>query len=461
MIFTPDDSNTRGIEWLMGRKRAAIWFGVGVGKTVTALTAFEGMRVLGEVETALVIAPIRVGAKSWPEEIKKWTHLSHLRVLSLRDADLATVKRSDAEVYITNYEQLPRLAEQLFPREPFPFDLLVFDESTMVKNPKGTRVKALLPYLPLFSHRWGLTGEAYPNDLQEIFNQIKVLDDGKRLGKSFYQFRERYFKPMDYMRYDWKIRGETEKQEILAKVSDLALTITREEAGVTGEPEEADVIVELPLLAMEEYEKLEKDFLLQLDGGKITVSAASSGVLVNKLRQVAGGSVYDENGKSRTMHSEKVIALKKLLAGLPGNALVAAEYKHFIAAIRQAIPEARYLDPDQPKSEQLKLLADWNEGKVRVLLAHPSSISHGLNLQFGGNNVVWFSPTWSRETYLQLNARLSRRGQTRTVTVYRIIAKDTIDEDVIKVLSGREKATREYNQLLREMQKRHEHVNTR
>jgi SNF2 family DNA or RNA helicase len=455
VIFTPDDSNTRGIEWLMGRPQAAIWFGVGVGKTVTALTAFEGLRVLGEVETALVVAPIRVSTMSWPDEIKKWAHTKHLRVKNLRDVDLAAVKRTDAEIFTTNYEQLPKLAEQLFDRSgAFPFDLLVFDESTMVKNPKGTRIKSLMPHLSRFSHRWGLTGEAYPNDLQEIFMQVKVLDDGKRLGKSFYQFRERYFKATDYMKFNWVLKGEAEKNEILAKVSDLALTITREEANVIGEPEEVDITVELPLLVQEEYDELEKDFLLQLDEGKVTVSAASSGVLVNKLRQYAGGSVYDELGKARLTHWEKVKALKKLIAGLPGNALVACEYRHFIAAIRQEIPEVRYIDPDQTKAEQQALLRQWNTGEVKVLLAHPASIGHGLNLQSGGNTVIWFSPPWSRELYLQMNGRLSRRGQTKTVTIYRIIAKDTIDQDVIKVLSRRETDTREYNRLLKELQAR-------
>ena len=460
MIFVPDESNTRGIEWLMGRKQAALWVGTGIGKTVTALTAFEGLRTLGEVETALVIAPIRVSTMSWPDEVAKWAHTKHLRVKNLRDVDLSSVKRTDAEIFTTNYEQLPKLAEQLFSRVcPFLFDLLVFDESTMVKNPKGTRVKALLPYLPLFSHRWGITGEAYPNDLQEIFMQVKVLDDGKRLGKSFYQFRERYFKATDYMKFNWILKGEAEKQEILARVSDLALTITREEANVIGEPEEVDITVELPLLVQEEYDELEKEFLLQLDEGKVTVSAASSGVLVNKLRQYAGGSVYDETGKARLTHSEKVMALKKLLAELPGNALVAVEYKHFIAAIRQELPEARYIDPDQTKVEQQALLRKWNAGEVRVLIAHPASIGHGLNLQSGGNTVIWFSPPWSRELYLQMNARLSRRGQLKTVTIYRIIAKGTIDSDVIKVLGRRETDTREYNRLLKELQKRHGHTN--
>ena len=454
MIFVPDDSNTRGIEWLMGRPQAALWVGTGIGKTVTALTAFEGLRVLGEVETALVIAPIRVSTMSWPDEVAKWAHTKHLRVKNLRDVDLATVKRSDSEIFTTNYEQLPKLAEQLFPREPFPFDLLVFDESTMIKNPKGTRVKALLPYLQLFSHRWGLTGTPWPNDLQEVFMQVKVLDDGKRLGKSFYQFRERFFKATDYMKYNWVIKDEDAKNEVLAKIADLALTITREEANVIGEPEEVDITVELPLLVMEEYEELEKDFLLQLDEGKVTVSAASSGVLVNKLRQYAGGSVYDEMGKTRLTHHEKVKALKKLLAELPGNALVACEYRHFIAAIRQELPGVRYIDPDQTKAEQQELLRRWNAGEVKVLLAHPASIGHGLNLQSGGNTVIWFSPPWSRELYDQMNARLSRRGQEKTVTIYRIVARGTVDVDALRTLECRGKNQRAYSHLLTEIRKR-------
>lgn len=454
MIFTPDDSNTRGIEWLMGRTQAALWVGTGIGKTVTALTAFEGLRVLGELETALVIAPIRVSTMSWPDEVAKWAHTKHLRVKNLRDVDLTTVKRSDAEIFTTNYEQLPKLAEQLFPNDPFPFDLLVFDESTMVKNPKGTRVKSLLPYLPRFTHRWGLTGTPWPNDLQEVFMQVKVLDDGRRLGKSFYQFRDRFFKPIDYMKYNWVLKGETEKNEILNKISDLALTITREEANVIGEPEEVTIAIELPLLVQEEYDELEKDFLLQLDAGTVTVSAASSGVLVNKLRQYAGGAVYDETGKTRLTHHEKIYSLKRLLADLPGNALVACEYRHFISQIRAAFPEVRYIDPDQTKSEQMIILRDWNEGRIKTLLAHPASIGHGLNLQSGGNTVVWFSPPWSRELYDQMNARLSRRGQKKTVTIYRLVAKSTVDVDALQTLENRGKNQRAYSQLLTEIRKR-------
>ena len=205
---------------------------------------------------------------------------------------------------------------------------------------------------------------------------------------------------------------------------------------------------------MEEYEELEKDFLLQLDEGKVTVSAESSGVLVNKLRQYAGGSVYDEMGKTRLTHHEKVKALKKLLAELPGNALVACEYRHFIAAIRQELPGVRYIDPDQTKAEQQELLRRWNAGEVKVLLAHPASIGHGLNLQSGGNTVIWFSPPWSRELYDQMNARLSRRGQEKTVTIYRIVARGTVDVDALRTLECRGKNQRAYSHLLTEIRKR-------
>jgi len=454
MIFTPDTSNSRGIEWLMSRPQAALWVGTGVGKTVTALTAFEGLRVLGEIQTALVIAPIRVSTMSWPDEVAKWGHTKHLKVKNLRDADLTTVRRGDADIFTTNYEQLPKLAEQLFPREPFPFDLIVFDESTMVKNPKGTRAKSLLPHLKKFTHRWGLTGTPWPNDLQEVFMQVKVLDDGQRLGKSFYQFRERYFKATDYMKYNWVVKDDTAKNEILYKISDLAITITREEARVVEEPKEADVFVDLPLLVQEEYESLEKDFLLQLDAGTVTVSAASSGGIVNKLRQYAGGSVYDEKGKARLTHHEKTHALANLLQTISGNALVACDYHHFIADIRASLPGIRYLSPDQTKREQIGLLREWNDGGVKVLLSHPASIGHGLNLQSGGNTVIWYSPPWSRELYDQLNARLSRRGQKNPVTIYRIVARNTVDVDALQTLNTRGKNQRAYSHLLAEIRKR-------
>lgn len=453
MKFVPDKFISRGIEWLMGRKEAALWMGTGIGKTVTALTAFDGLRTLGELQTALVIAPIRVSTMSWPDEVVKWAHTRHLRVKNLRDVDLSTIRREDADIFTTNYEQLPKLAEQLFPQVHFPFDLLIFDESTMVKNPKGTRVKTLGPHLAKFTHRWGLTGTPWPNDLQEVFMQIRVLDGGKRLGKSFYSFRERYFKATDHMKYTWVVKGEAEKQEILDKISDLALSITREEAKVVGEPEEVDVRIELPLLVQEEYDDLEKDFILQLENGNVTVSAASSGVLVNKLRQYAGGSVYDELGKARLTHHEKTTALKAILAKLPGNALVACEYKHFIAAIRRDMPEVEYYDPDE-KHAQEGILRRWSEGRVKVLLAHPRSIGHGLNLQAGGDTVIWFSPPYSRELYDQMNARLSRRGQQKTVTVYRIVTTNTVDEDALATLNRRGSNQRSYSMLLTELRKR-------
>ncbi len=440
----------------MSRKQAALWVGTGIGKTVTALTAFEGLRALGELETALVIAPIRVSSMSWPDEVQKWAHTKHLRVKNLREVDLSDVKRSDAEIFTTNYEQLPKLAEQLSSHKSLPFDLLIFDESTMVKNPKGARVKRLLPHLPKFTHRWGLTGTPYPNDLQEIFMQIKVLDDGKRLGKSFYQFREKYFKALDYMKYNWVIKDEEAKEELLGKVSDLALTITREEANIIGEPEEQNIDIELPLLVQEEYDELEKNFILQLENGTVTVSASSSGVLVNKLRQYAGGSVYDEDGKTRLIHKEKIWALRKLIHRLPENTLVACEYRHAISSIRQEIPDIEYYDPEE-KGDQEGLLRRWIAGEVKVLLAHPKSIGHGLNLQDGGNTIVWFSPPYSRELYDQWNTRLSRRGQKKTVTVYRLVAKKTVDGDALVALSRRGTNQRAYSNLLTEIRKRNRH----
>ncbi len=356
---------------------------------------------------------------TWPNEIAKWDFCRWMKVASLRDKN----PPDDAQIYVINYESLPRL------QNLDDIDVIVFDEITKAKNPQSIRIKALkklLIHRPEI-RRWGLTGTPRPNSLLDLFGQVKLLDDGQRLGTAASSFKERFFHPTDYMRYNWVPNAGAE-DTVYRMISDI--TLIQRSSDYTDQPDTVleDIEVTLPEDAKAAYKKLEKDLLLIL--GKKEVVAKSAAALVTKLRQICGGFVYDEMRATVVIHDAKIKALKQVLSGTKENVLIFTNFIHereaVVAALGKGAVDAAKFRGDIEK--------EWNSGRIRWLVADPASMGHGLNMQGGGRTTVWYSLNYSRELYDQANARVARKGQKNQPLLYRLLAKGTIDEAVAETL---------------------------
>lgn len=405
------------MEFMFEHERAAVFAGMGLGKTSATLTALNRLFADGAIRAALIVAPLRVARLTWPNEIAKWDQFKWMQVELLRGQEPS----GKAHIYIINYEQLTNLCDLDF------CDVVVFDELTKAKNHKSLRIRHISKMLR-HHRRIGLTGTPRPNSLLELFAQIRLLDDGRTLGRSFDQFKRAYFYPTDYMEYTWVPRDGSERM-IYEKIAPLTLTLRSEDHLKIPDTVQEDVEVELDPSAQEAYKELEKELLLSYAKGDVV--AANAAVLVNKLLQLTGGTVYTENREVVEVHEGKIMALCRLLNKNKENVIVACNFIHE----RERICHT-FNGVDASKYEG-DIETDWNAGKIKVLVADPRSLGHGLNLQSGGRTIIWYSPTWSRELYDQFNARVARKGQVQPPIVIRLISPDTIDEAVIEALRTR------------------------
>ena len=403
-------------DFLLSKERAYCCVGLGLGKTSSTLAALQELFVNGECRSALVVAPLRVAKMTWPNEIAKWDEFRWMKIEHLRNDPPS----GNAQIYTINYERLDRLTDLSF------CDVVIFDEITRAKNPKSKRIKAIMPLLQ-HHRRWGLTGTPRPNSLLELFGQVRLLDDGRRLSPSFTRFRDSYFYPTDYMRYNWVPQAGAE-QKVYAKISDLTLTLRSSDYLDIKDTIVEDIEVALPDCVKEDYRELEREFLINVPSGGEVV-ARNAAVLVGKLLQICGGTVYTDTGEVEELHDSKIKALRKLLTELDEPAIVACQYIHERERICREIPDC--VDASKFKGD---IETEWNSGKIKTLVADPRSLGHGLNLQGGGRVIVWFSPTWSRELYDQFNARVIRKGQGLQPLIYRILCPATIDDAVIESL---------------------------
>lgn len=400
------------------------------------LTAIEElMHERFEASRVLVVAPLRVAATVWAEETRKWDHLTGLRcvkVLGSQQDRLAALD-TDADIYIINRENVDWLCRTCQERKRWPFDMVVLDELSSFKSASAARFKALRRVRPAISRIVGLTGTPAPNGLLDLWAQIYLLDEGERLGKTLGGFRARYFdegRRNGNIVYNW-IPKRGAEEAIYEKLMDLCISMKAADYIELPERIDTEVRVRLGERAQADYDKLEHDMLLPLkEGGEIT--AASAAVVTGKLLQLANGAVYDAERKYHVIHDEKLDALEDLIESAQGQpVLVYYSYQHDLQRILQRFPKAKQLF-------SAKDVDMWNAGKIPIMLAHPDSAGHGLNLQFGGHILIWFGLTWSLEKYQQANARLHRQGQGKPVTVFHIIAEGTMDEQVMKILSRKE-----------------------
>ena len=422
----------RAVDFIIAHRSCALFLPMGMGKTISTITAVRRLQRYIEVKTVLVIAPLRVARDTWASECDKWEHTSSLR-LSVVVGDKETraeAMRRNAEIFITNREQVQWLFETYPDFRP---EVIVVDELSSFKNPQSKRFKALAKYLKNHpdTRVVGLTGTPAPNGLMDLWAEMYLIDQGERLYPSITKYREVFFTPgrkNGFVVYEW-IPKPGAKEGIYGRLSDVTVSMSLDELKSLPPVTYIDKAVTLSEEEKRKYQELKREYITDIEGEEVT--ATNAAVLSGKLRQLSGGAVYDADHNVRVLHDAKIETLKEMAEYADGNILVAYNYKHDLTRIKEAIPEAIELK----SAESIKA---WNAGRVRIALGHPASMGHGLNIQSGGHIIVWFSLTWNLEEYLQFNARLHRQGQTHPVTVYHLMTAGTIDNRIAKLLKQKE-----------------------
>lgn len=436
MKFKPWNYQQYAINHVIDNSASGLFLDMGMGKTVSTLTAIDDLILLGEVNKVLVIAPLRVAEDTWSTEVDKWDHLKHLRISKI----LGTKKQreeaidTDADIYVTNRENVDWLVTECF--NSWIWDMVVIDELSSFKSSKAKRFRALKKVRPHFKRIVGLTGTPAPNSLIDLWPQIYLLDGGQRLGKTITGYKERYFKPgrrNGYVVYNWELK-EGSEEAIQNKISDICISMSAKDYLDLPERIDNRVEITLPVKVMDTYRQLEKDLVLEI--GEEDITAANAAVLTNKLLQLANGAIYSEDKEVVRIHDEKLDRLEEIIDIANGKpVLVFYNFKHDYDRISKMLTKNKIDHQTLNTSDDIK---KWNNGEIQVALLHPASAGHGLNLQYGGNIIVWFGLTWSLELYQQANARLHRQGQKETVIIHHLIAKGTVDEDVMNALANKE-----------------------
>jgi SNF2 family DNA or RNA helicase len=430
--WIPSDYQERGVKWLSQKIGSALFLPPGFGKTSIVLAARNMVADRGRPARMLVFGPLTAIITTWMAEPKKWKQFAHLKIGLARGPDReAILMDRNYDIVITNYDSLEWAAPVL--ARGHSFAILACDELTRLKHIQSKRFKLLKPLLPTFTFRWGMTGTPAANGLLDLFGQVFVLDLGQRLGRYITHFRAKYFyqKPWDQYRY---YISDKVAEELIGTISDICMYMDPGE--YLHLPPLLDVIRPclLPPVATKQYKVLEEEFILALETGLVT--AANAGVLTSKLRQFTGGAVYHPGGGMYSeIHTSKIEALDDLVEELAGDPLmVAYQFEHEFERLIKEYPKALYIKGGMTKNQLTNTVETWNAGDTPILLVQPSAAALGLNLQFGGNNLCWFTLTYNLEEYIQLIARLLRRGQTKPVMNYILSMSGCIDAVVAKVL---------------------------
>lgn len=440
--FVPHQYQQYAIDFLLQHEQAGLFLDMGLGKTVITLTALKQLKKKGEIDKTLVVAPKIVAENVWKQEPKKWDHLQDLSFSYILGSPKQREKalKTEADIYVITRDNVAWMVDLL--KGNWIFDTLVLDELSSFKNHQSKRFKKLREIRPYVKRVIGLTGTPIPNGYMDLWSEMYLLDIGKRLGKYITEYRRNYFYALNRWSFiEYKLMPGADKI-IDQKISDICLSMKAKDYLNLKEPQVIDVTVELSPKEMKAYKEMEREAVLSIDEEVIT--ATSAGIAVNKLLQLANGAIYTKDQKDyKIIHNRKLEALEELIEQAAGeNVIVYYTYQHDKERILQKFPEARIL-----KTE--KDVEDWNKGKIKMLVAHPASAGHGLNLQDGGSIAIWFGLNWSLELYQQANARLHRQGQKNTVRIYRIIAENTVDNRVLKVLNGKNMRQEELLEQLR------------
>ena len=440
MEFRPHSYQRHCINKILETKKLGLFLDMGLGKTVTTLTAVKELKYNRfQVCKVLVIAPKKVAEGTWTKEAAKWDHTKMLRVSPVLGSQAKRIRalNTPADLYVINRENVCWLVD--YYRNAWPFDMVVIDESSSFKSHSAKRFKALAGIRSRISRMVELTGTPSPNGLADLWSQVYLLDGGERLGKRYSQFRERYFQPdkrgADGMIYSYEAKPGTE-ESILAKISDICISMKAEDYLELPDLTYHEVPVELDKKSWRAYQDLERKMILELPEDDELISVTSAAALSNKLLQLANGAVYDEDRQVHEVHDCKIEAFLELVESLQGKpVLVFYNYQHDRERILKALEKSglriRELKTTQDED-------DWNAGRIDILLTHPASSAYGLNLQQGGNHVIWFGLTWNYELYTQANKRLHRQGQVNKVIIHHLVSTGTRDEDVMTALKRKD-----------------------
>ena len=446
------------VEHIITHPFCGVFLDMGLGKTVSTLTAINYlMNDYCEINSVLVIAPKRVAESVWQEEAEKWAHLQHLRfskIIGTQKQRIAAVMETKADVYIISRDNVAWLCA-LYGGSKLPFDMVVVDELSSFKSYKSVRFKALRGARPYLKRLVGLTGTPAPNGLIDLWPQIYLMDRGDRLEKTISRYREKYFRPGQtngHVVYSYNLMSDSE-QLIHKKIEDICISMKADDYLEMPMRTDNYIKLRMPDDIKKQYDDFEKNKILDLlntvetveeedEDGNVTlvqkpveVNVVNAAALSNKLLQFANGAVYDEDKNVFPIHNIKLDALKEIVENSNGQSILVAWTYQFD---KDRILE--YLKSYKPRELKTnKDIEDWNAGRIQVMLAHPASAGHGLNLQAGGNIIVWFGQTWSLELYQQFNARLYRQGQQKGVIIHHLIMKGTHDEDVIQALKAKNK----------------------
>lgn len=419
-------------DFILENKKCGLFLDMGLGKTVTSLTAIDIlMNDYLDIGKVLVIAPKNVAENTWTDEVQKWEHLRGLKVTCISGTAVKRRKALDeeADIYTVSRDNVVWLVDEL--KKDWKFDTLIIDELSSFKNPSSKRFKKLKTVTPFFDRVIGLTGTPAPNSYMDLWSQIYLLDRGERLGKNITAFRRQFFNAYSrgmYVEYELK---EGAKEKIDDLISDICVSMkSKDYLKDLKEPIIIDYKVKLDNKEFKLYRDMAKEAVAEVTENDKVV-ALSAAVVTNKLLQMASGTVYGEDKKPFKIHERKLETLADILEQAQNeNILVFYNFQSDLENILLKFPEAK-------KFEGGEDIRNWNSGKIKMLLLHPASAGHGLNLQQGGSIIVWYGLTWSLELYLQANARLVRQGQKEVVRIYRLVTEHTVDERVIETLNGK------------------------
>ena len=438
MIYRPYEYQRTAMQWIIDKPKCGLFLDMGLGKTVSTLTAVQQLIDDCDIERVLVVAPKKVAETTWSTEAEKWEHLHALRVVKVlgTEKQRCMALNEKADVYVTGRDNFVWLVGKYGGH--LPFDALVIDELTSFKSSKSERFKAMRIALPGIKRVIGLTGTPAPNGLIDLWAQMYCLDQGERLGKSVSKYRETYFET-----HKWNniiVRCDVKKgceEVIRAKIADICLSMQAKDYLQLPDMITHTVKVELSAKTMAAYTKFERDKVLEFkaEHGEepANVLANSAAGLMNKLSQFANGAIYDDDRQVHSIHGEKLDRLAEIVEAANGSSvLVFYQYKHDIGRIAERLKGYKVRTYEGEAD-----LRDWNAGKIDVLLAHPASTAYGLNMQQGGHYIVWFGTGWNLEHYQQANVRLHRQGQQHPVTVYQLICTGTVDERAAAALEGK------------------------
>lgn len=438
MEFKPFKHQELIIDHLNSNERALVFAGMGLGKTASTLLHIK--QKLKSRKGILIVAPLRVSVLTWPKEVLKWDNFKDLKVANLRTKEGKKAwENNEADIYTINYEALPKFMDTHVKGKRYssmPADTVVFDEISLAKNPKSKRIHAFRIYSKKFPYRIGLTGTPVPNGYIDLFAQVRLIDDGERLGKFSTHYRDEYFKPDNfYSDYPKWILKDGSKEIIEDIIGDITINLQSKTYLDIPPTTFHDEYITLDRETKKEYTTLEKELLIKLNN-KEKIKAVNLAVLTNKLLQMTGGNVYKTDefdnklDEYEVFHDKKIKALEKISKKISGKPLlIACQFKHEREQIVKQLGAEEWNEDTSYDR--------WNKGEIKYLVAHPKSLGHGLNLQEGGSHIVWYSLNWSQELYEQMNARLARTGQKEETHVYHILMKESIDDAVLGSLQNK------------------------